>query len=124
YTIGAPTSGAPSSPQAAGEHPHPSSSDRPIRPDQIDGDEATSADRHKPIEELADPASAGFISSNLHSSSSSVQHQMASERLPQIDCRTDAEVGHHHAPATVRNQRLAPTSSAQLLHTPTSAAGS
>ncbi|KAL5979164.1 hypothetical protein ACLOJK_019062 [Asimina triloba] len=72
YTIGAPTSGAPSSPQAAGEHPPPSSSDRLIRPDQIDGDEATSADRHKLIEELADPTSAGFISSSLHSSSSSV----------------------------------------------------
>ncbi|KAL6000641.1 hypothetical protein ACLOJK_024342, partial [Asimina triloba] len=72
YTTGAPTFGAPSSPQAAGEHPHPSSFDRPIRPDQIDGDEATSTDRHKPIDELADPASTDFISSSLHSSSSGV----------------------------------------------------
>ncbi|KAL5985077.1 hypothetical protein ACLOJK_036313 [Asimina triloba] len=55
----------------ANTHPQ-SSSDRLIRPDQIDGDEATSADRHKLIEELADPTSAGFISSSLHSSSSSV----------------------------------------------------
>ncbi|KAL5997100.1 hypothetical protein ACLOJK_008028, partial [Asimina triloba] len=113
-THGAPQSGAPSSPQAAGEHPPPSSSDRLIRPDQIDGDEATSADRHKLIEELADPTSAGFISSSLHSSSSSVPIPARTEHVDGQQSRVGQRSKQiSHPPITAPS--AAPTQNQQIL---------